>query len=180
MNSLISPQAQQVLTLGRERHWGFRKSEGRGVMERETYLDGWWYLPIDSTQTTKADKRIEAIKNSGIRIRQVIIAHEAPLLLPAPKTVPASLKAPTRHFNWKRTLLWLTLAVGGIVASGMMVYAMVMVAYYILQFLIPVFGMIILVGMLGLGAVIDPVAIVVLECGTRIEVMRWAELDVKF
>lgn len=177
MNNLPSSEVQQVLTLGREKYWGFRVVEGVGMLSEETYVNGWWYLPVDSIQKKEASKRIEAIKNDGVKIKQIIIAHEAPFLIQAPQAVPKIEKVSLHSFPWKQAAFGLVLAVAGAAAVGLVVCALVMVAYYLLTLLLPILGVMLMVGMLGLGVLIDPVAIIVLSDGSRIEVMRWVELS---
>lgn len=164
MNKLISPETRRVLTLGREKYWGFRVSEGTGVLAEETYKDGWWYLPTDSMQITRASKRIEVIKSSGVRVRQVIIAHEAPKLLCGPQKPD--------QINKGKIAIWVAT---GLLAAVGVVTAAAMITMVIMYLLVPlVIGMAVVM-MMGLGLLIDPVAIIVLEDGTRIEVLRWVE-----
>lgn len=169
MNNLISPQARQVLTLGREKYWGFQVAEGRGVLKEETYKNGWWYLPTDSMQITKASKRIEAIKNSGVKVRQVIIAHEAPRLLCAPQ----------KAVKPKKGMMGLWVAVGLLAGVGI-VMAAITVAVALVTLLLPIVAAVGVIMLMGTGVLIDPVAIIVLEDGTRIEVMRWVEFSAGF
>lgn len=170
---MLSPEAQHVLTIGREKWWGIRVAEGVGTLPEETYQDGWWYLPIDSTQETRASKRIELLRKSGVRIRQVIIAHEAPKLLCAPQapTSPGTPQKSGSPIRWK-IALW---GVTGLLTAGGIVFAALTIAMALISLLAPLVVGVALVLMLGMGVLVDPCAIVVLEDGTRIEVMRWIE-----
>lgn len=150
---IISPEAKKVLTLAREKYWGFRVLDRVGALEEETYNDGWWLIPTDnSTQIEMARKRIEAIKNSGVRIRQVIIAHEAPKLLCAPK-IEQKIEIPWEDIGE---------AVGVILKVVTAVLTVVMASTGLLL-------------VLGIAAICDPAVIIVLEDGTWVEVVRWYE-----
>lgn len=168
----VSSEAQDVLTLGREHWWGFRVAEGHGIFPQETYQLNWWYVPTnDSIQMPEADKRIEAIKKDH-EILQVVIAHEAPPLLGAPQN-PS--EEPTRRLGVKNPLLGVVAGLGAIIMVGVSLFAVFSMMYFLLKYIIPIMGLFLMVGVLGVGVLIDPAVIVVLKEGSRIEVIRWLD-----
>lgn len=169
MNGLGKQNA--VVEFGREKGWGFRVAEGVGVITEEIYDDGWWYLPLDCTQKTRADKRIEEVKNN-FKIQQVIIAHQAPLLLCPPQKTKEKPVEKTKRINVGKTALYVT---GGLVAGAGVIVAAVTIAIAMMYLIVPLMMGLAIVALFGLGVLVDPVAIVVLEDGTRVEVMRWIE-----
>jgi hypothetical protein len=76
------------LAVGRENRCWFRVLGAMGVIPQPIYKNEWWYLPYEPNINIpeKALKRAEILK-SKMPIKQMIVAHEAPLLLcaPAPK-----------------------------------------------------------------------------------------------
>lgn len=88
MNNIIySPFAVKAVAEGRKRHMRFHV-RGQGDVPLEPfYKDEWWYeiLKSDSIIPAGTKERIEVLKKAGIPITALVIAHEAPRLLVAPK-----------------------------------------------------------------------------------------------
>jgi hypothetical protein len=144
----ISDDAKYALAVGRENHYWFRVLGTMGVIPQPVYKDEWWYLPYepDINIPEKALKRAEILK-SEIPIKQMIVAHEAPLLLCAP--APKKKELPE---------------IGSVVGIAFKTAGVVLLAMFSL------------VGLFFTSAVaVDPALIVVLEDGTWVEVMRWYE-----
>jgi hypothetical protein len=145
--------------------------DDRGVMERETYKNGLWFIPTDSTQIQRGRNRLEAVQKIA-RVKQVIVAHEAPRLLTAPK-VEHKLKIP-----WKGIVIGLC-ASTGLLVTVLAVTMLVVLAGALLSFAVAVMGMVLAVAPLFLlasvGLLIDPALIVVLNDGTRMVIMTWIE-----
>lgn len=162
--------ADEVVAFGRNNGYGFRVVEGWGVMEEETYQDGWWYLSPDSSQIQKVSKRIDLMKSNGFEIQQIIIAHEAPRLLCAPQTAPSVKK--DAQVKKGKLALWIA---GGILAGVGVLAMTIFMAYMMLLLFIPLMIGGAFVLMLGLGVLVDPVAICILSDGSRVAVMSWVE-----
>ncbi len=151
----VSETAKQTIQLGRAHRWWWRVAELREYPLAPRYRDGWWFIPSDPASLPGfARRRVEAIQNAGIPIQGVVVAHEAPRLLPAPKI------ARTPKPVVPRPILRKALAVVAAVL-GLLVYATGVSLIF------------------GLTLLLDPVVYVVLDDGdgrpTWIEVVRWDE-----
>ncbi|MBI5954471.1 MAG: hypothetical protein HY865_22670 [Chloroflexi bacterium] len=78
MNTQITRDAQKAVQVGFENHWRFR------VVSESDYKDQWITERVTEAPVMVQD-RVLALKRSGIRIKEFVIAHEAPRLLSAPK-----------------------------------------------------------------------------------------------
>jgi hypothetical protein len=142
----------KALTLARKNHWWFRVIGTGSMISSPKYQDGWWLVPINEDKTIipkNALQRVEKLKQDGIRIQGVIVAHEAPKLLCAPAKEPFKID---------------TEAISKTVGE---------VAAVLARILATMFG--ILFYMMAAGILVDPALIVVLEDGTNLEVMSWYE-----
>lgn len=176
---LSSPEVMQVLTLGSEKHWGFRVMKDRGVMEEETYKNGLWFIPTDSTQIQRGRNRLEAIQKVA-RVKQVIVAHEAPLLLTASQVThkPNNPVAHKLKISGRGVVIGLCASTGllvTILAATMLVVLVGAVVASVLAIAGTALAIAPFFLLLSVGLLIDPCLIVVLEDGTRIEVMTWIE-----
>jgi hypothetical protein len=148
----LSQDAKIAINVSRKKHWGFRVLEGKGMFQTPTYKDEWWFIPVEDDSTIPRDglNRIRILKSNGVGIREIVIAHEAPLLLPAPKPE-------------KKPINFAEIAT----VTGKLLMAMV----YVAGLTVALMGYVI-----STALMIDPALIIVLEeDGTRIEVMRWLE-----
>lgn len=144
----ISDDARYALAVGRDNHYWFRVLGAMGVIPQPVYKDEWWFLPYEPGLNIpeKALKRAEILK-SEIPIKQMIVAHEAPLLLCAP--APKKKELPD---------------IGNVVGVMFKTAGVVLLAMFSI------------VGLAFTTALMsDPALICVLPDGTWIEVMRWYE-----
>ena len=128
---------------------------GQGDVPLEPfYLDEWWYSRVSAESTIPAEgvRRIDALVKGGVPIECLMIRHEAPRLLTAPKEEkkPEKSKAVTNPSFSVLPLLGVILAVLG---------AIVMVFGYVFITAIQ----------------LDPAIIAVLPDGTWLEVLTWYE-----
>jgi len=146
MNTLISYEARKAVQVGYKNHWRFRVV-GQGEVPKESfYRDEWVYEPIKAPQV--AQDRIQTLKQSGIRFKGFVIAHEAPRLLSAPAPKKQDFKN-----NPTKEILPDVEALFGNLINGLLFF-------FTLIFQV---------------ALLDPALIVVLEDGTWLEVMTWYE-----
>src|SRR3990170_3904076 len=90
----VSDEAVEAIELGRKNHWWFRVLGDGGMIDAPVYQNGWWFEPLISSECTipsTAMRRVDILKSAGIKIQGCIIAHEAPLLLTAPKIEPVAI-----------------------------------------------------------------------------------------
>jgi hypothetical protein len=147
-----SNEVGKALTLARKNHWWFRVIGTGAMISSPKYQDGWWLVPINEDKTIipkNALERVEKLKQDGIRIQGVIVAHEAPKLLCAPAKEP--FKIDTEAIS----------KTAGEVAAGLA------------RVIATIFG--ILFYLVTFAVLVDPALIVVLEDGTYVEVMTWYE-----
>lgn len=147
----MSPETQIVMQLAKEKHWGFRVCGSGDMIKDPVYKHQYWLIPLtqnDSTIPKAAINRVEAIKKTGVGVKGVIVVHEAPKYLTAPKKE----KKPVDVSSYTTPIL-------GSITAGL-------TAFFTL------FGYLFLLVPLLL---IDPMCIVVLNDGTYVEVMRWCE-----
>lgn len=143
---IISYEARRAIQIGYENHWRFR-AVGQGEVPTESfYREEWVFEPIKAPQV--AQDRIEKLKQSGIRFKGFVIAHEAPRLLSAPAPKKQDFKN-----NQTNNILPDVEAFFGALLKGFL---------FLLTLIFQV-------------ALLDPALIVVLEDGTWLEVMTWYE-----
>ncbi len=142
---IISYEAKKAIAVGRRNHWRFRVT-GQGELPKESaYKNEWWFEPVTDPEYGK--ERLAALRRAGVRFKGIVIAHEAPRLLVAPKEPDFKINPSIPASNMSTNDLASDLAMG-------------------LVLLISVFFQAIL---------LDPALIVVLEDGTWLEVMTWYE-----
>jgi hypothetical protein len=113
------------------------------------YEDQWWYETIHTVPDV-AKPAVDALQRARVHIKGMVIAHEAPRLLTAPK------EAPNKEEDFK-------------VQDNPILPAVEAVASIFVTILLIVFGLAFRVVLL------DPALIVVLEDGTWLTVMTWYE-----
>ena len=153
MNTIISPEAKRAIDLAYKEHWRFRVIGQGEIPQEPSYKDQWWFQPI--TEPEKGRDRIAALRRAGVPIKGLVIAHEAPRLLSAPKepdfktssSIPASNKTTSDLVN----------TAAGELAGGLAV------------------GLVLVLSLVFEAILIDPALIVVLEDGTWLEVLTWYE-----
>lgn len=155
MNTQISTEAQMVLELGKARHWQFRVMGKEDMPLEPYYKDQWWFLPLtpDMNVPEEGKRRLEALRRAGVRIYGVIVAHEAPKLL---TTAKKTRKKPGIATDFKSSTLPIIVRIFGALASAFITLCVWLIG--------AVFSTVLF---------IDPVLIVVLESGERIEVLKW-------
>ena len=145
---IISQQARQAILAGRRIHQRFKVVGHGDLPEEPFYKDEWWFETIQ-TMPDKGKACLEELQRAKVHIKGMVIAHEAPRLLTAPKATPKK-----EDFE---------------VPANPILPAVEVVASVFVTILLVVFG-------LAFRAVLlDPALIVVLEDGTWLEVMTWYE-----
>ena len=153
MKVVKSEQAKLAVEIGRKNRKTFRPLEGRGLLTEAVYNDGWWYEPADQYKGVipqEALARVELIQRS-IPIKGLIVAHEAPPLLPTPK-VDRDVK------RQKAEVEAGLIAIIGVVIGAIAAVVGMIVAFPIL---------------IVTAILIDPALIVVCEDGTWVEICAW-------
>src|SRR5215213_907033 len=149
-----SRYATEALTVARSNGMTMRVVGQGDVPLGPFYMDEWWYslLSAESTIPAEGVRRIDALVKGGVPIECLMIRHEAPRLLTAPKEEkkPEKSKTATSPSFSVLPLLGVVLAVLG---------AIVMVFGYVFITAIQ----------------LDPAVIAVLPDGTWLEVVTWYE-----
>ena len=149
-----SRYATEALTVARNNGMTMRVVGQGDVPLEPFYLDEWWYslLSAESTIPAEGVRRIEALVKGGVPIECLMIRHEAPRLLAAPKEEKRApkVKAATDVSFDPLPLLQVILGVLGAIVA--------------------VFGFAFITAIQ-----LDPAVIAVLPDQTWIEVMTWYE-----
>jgi len=160
--SILSPQAKQLLTLGEENHWPTQILGRAPMLEEPLRVREWVLMPalLDSTPLPDhAMERIHAVYEVGIRPQGFVIVHEAPLEIEAPQPV---VEQKTNSDLLKKiggAALGAGLLSGSIVAlAGIAILGGILIAP---------------IGMLGAAVVLDPILVVVTTDNYWIEIDRW-------
>ena len=149
-----SRYATEALSIARENGMTMRVIGQGDVPLEPFYMDEWWYSLVSAESTIPAEglRRIEALVKGGVPIESLMIRHEAPRLLTAPKEQkqekkeePVSLSS----FDLLPVLKAITAVLGAVLA---------------------VFGYIFITTIQ-----LDPALIAVLPDGTWVEVVTWYE-----
>lgn len=149
-----SRYATEALSVARKNGMTMRVVGQGDVPLEPFYLDEWWYslISAESTIPTEGVRRIEALVKGGVPIECLMIRHEAPRLLTAPKEQKQATKEkPVSHSadGLSPALKVITAVVGAILA---------------------VFGLLFIMAIR-----LDPAIIAVLPDGTWLEVVTWYE-----
>ena len=79
--------AAQIVDLGKRRGWATRDYGRAPVPERPLYIDGWWLVPAPEDRAPmprRAQLRVRALYEAGLRPKGFVVAHEAPSALTGP------------------------------------------------------------------------------------------------
>lgn len=150
---IYSKEAQKAVWVGAQNHMMFRVVGSGEVPHEPYYKDQWWFELVESEAILPSEgvNRLDLLRRAGINIKSVVIAHEAPKILSAPKpAVKEPQKPDTDILNSFLPILGTVVAaVGAILGLFVMLFVR--------------------------AILIDPALIVVLEDGTWLEVMTWYE-----
>jgi len=155
MNNIVySPLAVKAIAEGRKRHMVFGVRGQGEIPEEPFYKDEWWYEILKSEFTTVYGMdRVEMLKKKGFKVKELIIAHEAPKLLVEPlqeneeNTPKRDESYPDMSFDVSGALEAITKVLGVVLA---------------------------VIGFILITAIrLDPALIVVLEDDTWLEVASW-------
>lgn len=149
-----SRYATEALSVARKNGMTMRVVGQGDVPLEPFYLDEWWYSLVSAESTIPAEgvRRIEALIRGGVPIECLMIRHEAPRLLTAPKEQKQEKKQKPASMTTFNALPLL----GVIVA--------------VLGAIFAVFGYILVMAM---TVPLDPAIIAVLPDGTWLEVVTW-------
>jgi hypothetical protein len=159
--TVVSQEAEEVIKLGRRRHWRFRIiTDFQGVIDKPVFntQGDWLYMSLNEDDRqiipNAAYRRHAAIQAAGFGVAQVIIGHElkiAPGTLVTPQVLPSK---PKPEVDWGN--------VAQVAGKGLLMGAMgiAMVSFYALT---------------GALQLVDPSYCIVLndENGTVVELIRW-------
>jgi hypothetical protein len=170
----VSPQTQQLVTLGREQGWNCAVLGQAPIPNEPVRLGDWLIVPAhqdSSPVPVRAIGRVQAIFAAGLRPKGFVVVHEAPMLLPAPvQDQPNTLRLSVLPDQFKSGLKVVGTVLGVlatflVAATGLVLLAVAAVSLAVIL-AVPVALM---VG----AAVIDPILVVVTEDGYWIEIDRW-------
>lgn len=153
MNAITTTQ---ILSIARKNHWWFRILGTSQPITQPVYRDGWWFIPKEQDKTIiplNAIERVEELRKAGVPIARVIVAHEAPKVLPSPYVQPKPIQIP-----------WKELGKGFAISISALTSALVAVFGALLPFLL--FMPMIL---------IDPAICIQLPSGLIVEVYSWVD-----
>jgi hypothetical protein len=171
---IVSPQVQQVITLGRQQGWNCSVLGQAPFPSEPVRLEDWLIVPAHQDSSPVPDRalgRVQAIFAAGLRPKGFIVVHEAPMLLPAPaqnQTDTLQMSAlPDRH----RSVLKVASAGLGVLGtllvavSGLAILAMAAISLA---------ALLVVPATLAVGAaVVDPILVAVTEDEYWIEIDRW-------
>jgi hypothetical protein len=88
MDSPVSLQTRQILSLGRRNGWGFAVLGKADLPDRPIHLEKWVIIPAHEDRTPAPKRtleRIQAVYAAGLRPKGFVVVHEAPHYLKAPR-----------------------------------------------------------------------------------------------
>jgi hypothetical protein len=149
-----SRYATEALTVARNNGMTMRVVGQGDVPLEPFYLDEWWYSQVSSESTIPAEgvRRIKALVQGGVPIKSLMIRHEAPRLLAAPKAQKQVVKEKQATD----------------VSSS--VFPLLGVIVGVLGAILAVFGYVFI-----MTIQLDPAIVAVLPDGTWLEVVTWYE-----
>jgi len=171
---VVSPQVQQVVTLGRQQGWNCAILGQAPFPSEPVRLGDWLIVPAhqDSSQLpARALERVQAIFGAGLRPKGFVVVHEAPMLLPAPtQNQPDTLRMAALPAHLKSGL-----KVAGTVLGALGALLVVTLGLGILAVMVISLAAILIVpATLVVGVtVVDPILVAVTEDGYWIEIDRW-------
>lgn len=152
-------QVNQLFELAEKEHWGVRVVRDGGMIDSPVYQNEWWYIPVEMDDLNSTPKfvqeRMDLILESKIPVNQLIIRHEAPKLLAAPKTAEVETSPIEIPWDEIKKIAGVTAKVLAVLAAGMAMAPVVLLG--------------------GMLMMLDPAICVVLEDGTVVECARWEE-----
>lgn len=163
----ISTEAEEAVSLGRENHWRFKVVGTRGTINEPLPKEGWWFYPatINTFIPQNAQKRIDVLERSGVKIQQVIIGHEASKLLSAsPQPKPLLIKK-VKKIKPKKDPVDVSIAADVLAIAFKLAFDVAVATVGVTVWLVGT--------ALGTILLLDPTVIVVLEDGTWLECMTW-------
>lgn len=159
----VSEQEREIMAVGQSRHWDFRVLGIAPVPEQPIYFNNWWLVPASqdtSVVPARALERIRGIYEAGIHPKAVVIAHEAPREIAAPKGTPTI--SPFQFWTRK---------VGEHSLTGLKVLGAV--AAVVIPVAATVLGASLLITFGLLAAMVDPCLIVVTEDDVWVQIDYW-------
>jgi hypothetical protein len=149
-----SRYATEALTVARRNGMTMRVVGQGDVPLEPFYLDEWWYSLVTAESTIPAEgvRRIETLVKAGIPMKGLVIRHEAPRLLTAPKEEKQVKRKRADTYVAFEALPLLATILGALGA------------------VLAVFGYIFV-----MAIHLDPALIAVLPDGTYLEVLTWYE-----
>lgn len=136
------------------------------VPDRPLFHNGWWLVPLADDRSplpARALERVQAIYQAGIRPKAFLVAHEATPQLPAPAGTPRQAKLEfwaSQLAGHSETLL----QVAGVVVTTLSAVLVAAGAGL---------GLLVLLGLAGAAALVDPCLIVVTEDDVWIVIDAW-------
>ena len=155
MRTVQSNETKKVIALAKTLHWGLRVVGTEPMISSPEYRNGWWFVPVSEDKTIipkKAWERVATMQLLDFKIQGMIVAHEAPKLLTAPKI--AEFPPKPVEIDW--------IGFGKVLKRGLVILGQMMFVLFCFT------GM-------GLVMMVDPALIVVLDDGKWVEVYRWQE-----
>ena len=176
--SLVSPETRQLISLSRKLGWDSSVLGKASMPDSAVRVGNWLLIPAhqdSSPMPDRALRRIQAIHAAGIRPKGFIVAHEAPMMLPAPESesAPAQsgfLRLPAISPGVRSALKAVAIILS-VIALGLVTVASA-IAVAVAVFTIAM-AMMVPIAMVGTLLLIDPILIVVTEDGYWIEIDRW-------
>ena len=145
--TIITHEMSKVLEVGKINWWSFYRWDNRWELE-----------PLnDSPLKPVVVKRIEALKNVGVKIKRIYIAHEpTPAWLPAKVREMPEIKLPEINLPWKE-IGRAALTVGTVAVIGTAIMSALATA-------LPI------IAVMAVLAILDPVYVIELSDGSLIEI----------
>ncbi len=143
---IISEETRRAILAGRQIHRRF-KVVGQGELPTAPfYKDQWWFETIHTVPEV-GKPCLDALQRARVRLKGMVIAHEAPRLLTAPKEAPQKedFKVPSNPIL-------------PVVETGASIFAAALIMFF---------------GLVFRAVLLDPALIVILEDGTWLQVMTW-------
>lgn len=83
-----SPVARQAVEVGRKNKRRFRPVAYADELEEPLFFNDWWFIPVAEDNAfipAEATRRVDMLKDAGIEVVDLIVAHETTkLLMPPP------------------------------------------------------------------------------------------------